>query len=49
MWCEYSDITSSHNDSENISDWRVALRISLSVVREDDANITPKRVGPEEF
>jgi hypothetical protein len=33
-------MTWSHNDSENIS---------LNVLPEDGANITPKRVGPRKF
>ena len=40
-------MTSSHNDSENISYWRFASRTSLSVVPKDGASITPKRVGLE--
>ena len=38
-------MTSSHNDSENISDWGVASRTSLSVVPENGANTTSKLVG----
>jgi hypothetical protein len=45
MFSEYSEMASFNNDSENISDWRVASRIYLSVFPEDGANITPKRVG----
>ena len=47
MCCEYSEMTSSHNDSENILDWRVASRISLNVVPEDGTNITLKHGGLE--
>ena len=47
MCGECSEMASSHSDSENISHWRVASRISLNVVPEDGENITPKRVGLE--
>jgi hypothetical protein len=44
MCCEYNEMTSSHD-----SDRRVASRVFLSVLPEDGASITAKRVGPEKF